>query len=347
MLDLYNLEMDNLPDQVYSLTSLESLLARHNQLECSPENLCISISPQIAQLTNLTVLDLGYNLLQVVPPAIFDLTHLESLILNNNELEVLDPRIGNLGRTLKTLHLGVNQLKGLPDEIGKLTALNSLIAPTNEIESLPDSMSGLVNLDDIFLRSNQLKSLPKVLLGLPKLSIISIEDNHIKSLPSPSELPSKCQILHSVPQEVAPNLFIGSASSASNDESLQLFKITHHIVLSDPVGEHAPDPAVAEHHFQQHLHITILDTETQSLDETIASCTAFIEKALQDRSHRILVNSTLGVSRSAAIICAYLIKHLHITYDEALSQLRAVRGHVKPNLGFEKQLRAYEKSCAS
>jgi predicted protein tyrosine phosphatase len=343
-LDLHGLEIEAIPAAVYRLTELNSLLARHNSLKCSPENLTISFSPELSQLKALTVIDLGWNSLKVVPPPIFELPLLESLILNNNAIEVLDPKIGNLGKTLKTLHLGANMLARLPDEIGQLTALNSLIAPNNEIASLPDSMVGMVSLDDIYLRHNHLTSIPSVLSKLSRLSIISIEDNRIISLPPLSDFP-KVQILHSIPQEVLPNIFIGSASTSKNRRSLALFQLTHHVALIDPIGDsHAPECAISDHIFQDRLMLQINDVEAQSLDDAIVQCNAFLENAAQHH-HKVLVNSTLGISRSAAIICAYMIKNLGVSYDEALSRLRAVRGNVKPNPGFERQLRAYEQAC--
>jgi Leucine-rich repeat (LRR) protein len=342
-LDLHSLEVETLPEKVYDLTELNSLLVRHNKLECCTNNLTISVSPRLSQLQALTILDLGWNQLKVVPPPIFELKLLQSLILNNNLIETLDPRIGSLGNTLKTLHLGVNQLTSLPDEVGQLTALNSLIAPSNLITDLPETMVGMVSLDDIYLRGNHLTKLPAVLNKLSRLSIISVEDNRIVVLPDASELP-KAQVLHSVPQEVLPNIYIGSASTSKNRRSLALFQLTHHVALTDPIGDsHSPESAVSDHIFQERLLLTISDVEAQSLDEAIRQCNGFLETAVQ-QGCKVLVNSTLGVSRSAAIICAYMIKNLGVSYEEALARLRTVRGNVKPNSGFERQLLAYEKS---
>ena len=342
-MDLHGLDLEALPSKVYELADLTSLLARHNQLKCAPEQLTISVSPKLLQLQSLTILELSWNQLKAVPPPIFELKLLESLVLNNNDLEVLDPRIGNLGHTLKTLHLGVNKLVSFPKEIGHLTALNSLIAPNNNISELPDSMADMISLDDIYLRYNNLTTIPKALCSLKRLSIISVEDNRIVSLPDPADLPA-VQLLHSVPQEVLPGIFIGSSSTSKNRRSLALFGLTHHVALTDPIGDsQAPECNVSDHYFQDRLLLQISDVEAQPLDEAIRQCSTFIENAVL-RGHKILINSTLGVSRSAAIICAYMIKNMHVTYDEAISRLRTVRGNVKPNAGFERQLRLYEQT---
>ena len=49
----------------------------------------------------------------------------------------------------------------------------------------------------------------------------------------------------------------------------------------------------------------------------------------------------LGMSRSATIACAYLMKKYQLSYDAALEQLRTKRPCVYPNPGFAKQLRLY------
>lgn len=50
-----------------------------------------------------------------------------------------------------------------------------------------------------------------------------------------------------------------------------------------------------------------------------------------------------GVSRSATLIIAYLIKKLKISYEEAFIFVRRKRSVIKPNKGFEEQLRLWEK----
>lgn len=49
----------------------------------------------------------------------------------------------------------------------------------------------------------------------------------------------------------------------------------------------------------------------------------------------------LGMSRSATIACAYLMKKYKLSYEVALGQLRAKRPCVYPNPGFANQLRLY------
>ena len=52
-----------------------------------------------------------------------------------------------------------------------------------------------------------------------------------------------------------------------------------------------------------------------------------------------------GVSRSASIVIAYLIRNHHMTYNEAFKFVKSKRACVKPNSGFVKCLRAWEEKC--
>ena len=49
----------------------------------------------------------------------------------------------------------------------------------------------------------------------------------------------------------------------------------------------------------------------------------------------------MGISRSATVVCAYLVATAKMTPDEALVAVKTKRGIVCPNLGFRRQLEEY------
>ncbi len=55
----------------------------------------------------------------------------------------------------------------------------------------------------------------------------------------------------------------------------------------------------------------------------------------------IQVHCFMGISRSATIVCAYLIATMRLTPHEALAAVREKRGIVSPNMGFLRQLEEY------
>ena len=54
-----------------------------------------------------------------------------------------------------------------------------------------------------------------------------------------------------------------------------------------------------------------------------------------------LVVCTAGISRSAAIVIAYLIKELRMPYQIAYNKVKRARVYVNPNVGFERVLLKY------
>jgi protein-tyrosine phosphatase len=52
-----------------------------------------------------------------------------------------------------------------------------------------------------------------------------------------------------------------------------------------------------------------------------------------------LIHCREGRSRSATILIAYIMKYYNKSYDDALEYVRSKRSVVKPNPGFERQLR--------
>ncbi len=57
---------------------------------------------------------------------------------------------------------------------------------------------------------------------------------------------------------------------------------------------------------------------------------------------RVLVHCQAGVSRSAAICIAYLMKHVGMHLTDAYAVVKAARFIIDPNEGFMRQLKEYQ-----
>ncbi|XP_017055749.1 dual specificity protein phosphatase 18 isoform X2 [Drosophila ficusphila] len=55
-----------------------------------------------------------------------------------------------------------------------------------------------------------------------------------------------------------------------------------------------------------------------------------------------LIHCVAGVSRSASLCLAYLMKHAGMSLREAYQHIQSIRPQVRPNSGFFQQLRRYE-----
>lgn len=86
--------------------------------------------------------------------------------------------------------------------------------------------------------------------------------------------------------------------------------------------------------------VPLRDTDRENLLDYLDVCLDFIDKSRKEGS--ILVHCFAGVSRSAAIITAYLMRTEHLSQEDALESLRQSCEFVCPNDGFLEQLKMFE-----
>lgn len=85
-----------------------------------------------------------------------------------------------------------------------------------------------------------------------------------------------------------------------------------------------------------YLWLDLKDEPGEDISKYFNESYAFIDEHLKDSN--VLIHCQAGVSRSASVVIAYLIKKLKINYLKALSFVRDKRPSVKPNSGFELSL---------
>ena len=129
-------------------------------INLSNNNLEWVIPYEFGDLTKLISLNLSYNgNLSGISSGIANLLNLTNLNLENDTLNVLPDEIGNL-LNLTWLNVRWNLLTYLPDTIGNLTDLIMLDVRQNGLTTLPASMTGLANLEtwSLFVGANNLDS---------------------------------------------------------------------------------------------------------------------------------------------------------------------------------------------
>jgi protein tyrosine phosphatase len=82
-------------------------------------------------------------------------------------------------------------------------------------------------------------------------------------------------------------------------------------------------------------YIKIEDKSDSHISDYFDEAIEFIKGAGGDP---VLVHCSYGVSRSASIIIAYLIKEKNMTYEQALNYVKMIRPRINPNRGFRKEL---------
>ncbi|XP_060092691.1 dual specificity protein phosphatase 13-like [Heteronotia binoei] len=141
--------------------------------------------------------------------------------------------------------------------------------------------------------------------------------------------------------QVWPNLYLGDAWAARSKALLQELGITHILNAADGpyninTGARYYRDLPVEYYGVQAFDDTAFDISIFFQDAA-----NFIHKALKIGEGKVFVHCAMGLSRSAALVLAYLMIHEHLTLVEALRAVDSHRG-VCPNTGFLSQLRALD-----
>ncbi|CRK99432.1 CLUMA_CG012683, isoform A [Clunio marinus] len=141
--------------------------------------------------------------------------------------------------------------------------------------------------------------------------------------------------------EIEPRLFLGNCTAARNIQFLKSKQISHILTIdSVPIPAYVCSSAAV---INKYIHIA--DMTRENILEHFTVCINFIEGALKDPNgtNGILIHCFYGVSRSATIAIAYLMKKYSINYQKAFELAKSKRRLVQPNHGFVLQLKLFHK----
>jgi predicted protein tyrosine phosphatase len=133
-------------------------------------------------------------------------------------------------------------------------------------------------------------------------------------------------------------IHLGGIPSLFNEEKLTENGITHILTAIIGVGK-----KYSKEKFST-LNIEARDVYWEKLCEHFDEAVDFI-KECEDQNGKVFVHCMCGVSRSATLVAAYLIREKGMTADDAINHLHAYREKVNPNQGFRDQLKEYYKKC--
>ncbi|NXJ65587.1 DUS12 phosphatase, partial [Rostratula benghalensis] len=137
---------------------------------------------------------------------------------------------------------------------------------------------------------------------------------------------------------VLPGVCVGGAESCSSPESLAAAGVV--AVLTVDAEEPAAVPGVRA------MHVRVRDEPGADLLSHLDDCAAFIGAA-REGGGVALVRCHAGVSRSVAVVTAYLMKTEGLGWEEAYAAVRAAKPDAEVNPGFQGQLKLYEAmGCA-
>jgi protein-tyrosine phosphatase len=131
-------------------------------------------------------------------------------------------------------------------------------------------------------------------------------------------------------------LFLGAKGITSNLDQLETLNVGY-VVNCSSESIHSVYPP-----HMQYCHVCVDDGAAADIAQHFDRTCAFLEDAKREKK-AVLVHCTMGMSRSASIVLAYLIKHNNMTLVEALEYVKERRPVASPNPGFMNQLVGFEK----
>ncbi|XP_038859659.1 volume-regulated anion channel subunit LRRC8D-like [Salvelinus namaycush] len=200
-LELHNCELERIPHAIFSLTNLQELDLKSNNIRTIEEiisfqhlkrltclklwhNKIITIPASIGQVKCLESLHLSHNKLETLPPALFHLPKLRHLDVSQNSITVIPPDVGLL-QNLQHFAINANKVEVLPKQLFRCTKLKVLCLSNNGLTNLPETVGQLVQLAQLELRGNSLDRLPSLLgnCRLLRKNCLIVEDHLFDTLP--------------------------------------------------------------------------------------------------------------------------------------------------------------------
>ncbi|XP_076682264.1 serine/threonine/tyrosine-interacting protein isoform X1 [Andrena cerasifolii] len=142
-------------------------------------------------------------------------------------------------------------------------------------------------------------------------------------------------------QEVVPGLYLGPYSAAIRSKLQCLLEhgITHIVCVRHHTEANFIKPNFPDKF--QYLVLDIADTATENIIHHFQQVKAFIDEGLNSGG-QVLVHSNAGISRSAALVLAYVMETYGLSQTRAYAMVQQKRFCINPNEGFMAQLREYE-----
>ncbi|XP_030070643.1 dual specificity protein phosphatase 16 [Microcaecilia unicolor] len=138
------------------------------------------------------------------------------------------------------------------------------------------------------------------------------------------------------PTRILPHLYLGCQRDVLNKELIQQNDIAYVLNASNTCPK--PD-FIPESHF---LRVPVNDSFCEKILPWLDKSVDFIEKAKASNG-RVLVHCLAGISRSATIAIAYIMKRMDMSLDEAYRFVKEKRPTISPNFNFLGQLLDFEK----
>ncbi|XP_075691716.1 dual specificity protein phosphatase 18 [Rhinoderma darwinii] len=134
--------------------------------------------------------------------------------------------------------------------------------------------------------------------------------------------------------KVTDRLYLSNAAAASNATLLS----SHHITCVINISLECSACVIPD---LEYLHFPVADLPETPLYDYFGTILHKIHE-VEAAGGRTLIHCSAGISRSSTLCLAYLMKYHGLTLLAAHAHLKACRPIIRPNIGFWRQLIAYE-----
>lgn len=134
--------------------------------------------------------------------------------------------------------------------------------------------------------------------------------------------------------EIIDGLYLGGINTAYNIKHLKKLGITTIINVAIDADNMFEDKF-------KYLNLYWHDVIEQNIILSLDAITTKIHNELKE-GNKVLVHCIAGISRSASVIIAYLIKYHKMTFYKAFNHVKSKRKIIQPNVGFINQLKLFD-----
>ncbi|KAF9390258.1 Dual specificity protein phosphatase 10 [Podila verticillata] len=145
----------------------------------------------------------------------------------------------------------------------------------------------------------------------------------------------------SEPVCVLPHLYLGAEHNASDSATLSRLGISHVLNVAVEIAQQSQEELVEKNGIRYH-HLSWTHHQ-KNLSSEFPEAFDHIEQA-RSSGGKILVHCQLGVSRSASLVIAYVMKAENKSLTEAYDFVKDRSGVISPNMSLMYQLAEFEKS---
>lgn len=135
-------------------------------------------------------------------------------------------------------------------------------------------------------------------------------------------------------------LFLGDYAQVKVDTRFFIWKkFTHIINVASEIWYPPTLTQLLTENGIETIKFPMYDTEDYNIEKVLSDAMCYMHLILSNGG-KIYIHCAMGVSRSATIVIAYLIRHRNMSFDEAYQWVKDRRSWIRPNHRFMTDLKA-------